>query len=98
MSTLFVLGRENVPCVAEVVNRSLKADCTDFTDFTTSSLFEIGKGSSLKMLRENEHFRKNAEIFNQYNATSKEIRESEKILLSYQVRLMGNFGLNSGIP
>ena len=27
-----VLGRENVPCVAEVVNRSLKADCTDFTN------------------------------------------------------------------
>ena len=32
MSPRFVLGRENVPCIAEVVNRSLKADCTDFTD------------------------------------------------------------------
>ena len=31
MSPRFVLGRENVPCVVEVVNRSLKADCTDFT-------------------------------------------------------------------
>ena len=31
MSPRFVLGRKNVPCVAEVVNRSLKADCTDFT-------------------------------------------------------------------
>ena len=31
MSPRFVLGRENVPFVAEVVNRSLKADCTDFT-------------------------------------------------------------------
>ena len=30
-SPRFVLGRENVPCVAEVVNGSLKADCTDFT-------------------------------------------------------------------
>ena len=30
MSPFFVLRRENVPCVAEVVNRSLKADCTDF--------------------------------------------------------------------
>ena len=30
MSPRFVLGRENVSCVAEVVNRSLKADCTDF--------------------------------------------------------------------
>ena len=30
MSPRFVLGRENVPCVAEVVNRSFKADCTDF--------------------------------------------------------------------
>ena len=33
MSPRFVLRRENVPCVAEVVNRSLKADCTDFTQF-----------------------------------------------------------------
>ena len=33
MSPRFVLGRENVPCVAEVVNRSLKADCTDFIMF-----------------------------------------------------------------
>ena len=32
MSPRFVLGRENVPCVAEVVNRSLKADCTDFME------------------------------------------------------------------
>ena len=31
MSPRFILGRENVPCVAEVVNRSLKADCTDFS-------------------------------------------------------------------
>ena len=31
MSPRFVLGRENMPCVAEVVNRSLKADCADFT-------------------------------------------------------------------
>ena len=31
MSPRFILGRENVPCVAEVLNRSLKADCTDFT-------------------------------------------------------------------
>ena len=31
MSPRFVLGRENVPCDAEVVKRSLKADCTDFT-------------------------------------------------------------------
>ena len=30
MSPRFVPGQENVPCVAEVVNRSLKADCTDF--------------------------------------------------------------------
>ena len=33
MSPRFILGRENVPCVAEVVNRSLKADCTDYTYF-----------------------------------------------------------------
>ena len=34
MSPRFVLGRENVPCVAEVDNRSLKADCTDFFQAT----------------------------------------------------------------
>ena len=33
MSPRFVLERESVPCVAEVVNRSLKADCTDFTSY-----------------------------------------------------------------
>ena len=32
MSPRFVLGRENVPCVAEVVSRSFKADSTDFTN------------------------------------------------------------------
>ena len=32
MSPRFVLGWENVPCVAEVVNRSFKADCTDFNN------------------------------------------------------------------
>ena len=35
MSPRFVLGQENVPCVAKVVNRSLKADCTDFTGTCT---------------------------------------------------------------
>ena len=35
MSPRFVLGRENMPCVAEVVNRSFKADCTDFTTMCT---------------------------------------------------------------
>ena len=40
MSPRLVLGRENVPCVAEVVNRSPKADCTDFT-FDSQSLFEL---------------------------------------------------------
>ena len=35
MSPRFVLGRENVPCIAEVVNRSLKADCTDFNTHET---------------------------------------------------------------
>ena len=30
MSPRFKVRRENVSCVVEVVNRSLKADCTDF--------------------------------------------------------------------
>ena len=34
MSPRFVLEWENVACVAEVVNRSLKADCTDFNLFS----------------------------------------------------------------
>ena len=38
MSPRFILGRGNVPCVAEVVNRSLKADCTDY-NFTSSVQF-----------------------------------------------------------
>ena len=42
MSTRSVLGRENVPCVAEVVNRSLKADCTDFT--TGNPPLEVAPG------------------------------------------------------
>ena len=43
MSPRFVLGQENVPCIAEVVNRSLKADCTDFTivDQKQSSGYQI---------------------------------------------------------
>ena len=40
MSPRFVLGRENVPCVAEVVNRSLKADCTDFNHVANCSFSE----------------------------------------------------------
>ena len=39
MSPRFILGRENVPCVAEVVNRSLKADCTDYTQGYESHKF-----------------------------------------------------------
>ena len=43
MSPRFVLGRENVPCVAEVVNRSLKADCTDFTHTVHSGYISTHK-------------------------------------------------------
>ena len=42
MSPRFVLGRENVPCVAEVVNRSLKADCTDFNKYAPNSVKFFG--------------------------------------------------------
>ena len=41
MSPRFVLGRENVPCVAEVVNRSLKADCTDFKNLLIVKKIEL---------------------------------------------------------
>ena len=41
MSPRFVLGRENVPCVAEVVNRSLKADCTDYTSTCPVKVFNL---------------------------------------------------------
>ena len=57
MSPCFVLGRENVACVAEVVNRSLKADCTDFTHYSTSSaailLAENINGTSLLEIEDN---------------------------------------------
>ena len=36
-----ILGRENVTCLAEVVNRSLKADCTDFTCGSSLSLYTL---------------------------------------------------------
>ena len=50
MSPRFVLGRENVPCVAEVVNRSLKADCTDFTIKEKQKLVkEVGLSVSKKL-------------------------------------------------
>ena len=32
MSPHFILGQESMPCVTEEVNRSLKADCTDYTN------------------------------------------------------------------
>ena len=41
MSPRFVLGRENVSCVAEVVNRSLEADCTDFTKNVIQFTFQL---------------------------------------------------------
>ena len=62
MSPRFVLGRENVPCVAEVVNRSLKADCTDFTiSFerpeaslkTNRGTIERGKIHSARAMKQN---------------------------------------------
>ena len=54
MSPPFVLGRENVQCVAEVVNRSLKADCTDFknTSITTTPAIHK-KHHSVKILPKN---------------------------------------------
>ena len=51
MSPRFVLGRENVPCVAEVVNRSLKADCTDFNILDNLTL-EKAYGPVLGFLRD----------------------------------------------
>ena len=48
MSPRFILGRENVPRVAEVVNRSLKADCTDFnTVWQCSAYPDVAKASIL---------------------------------------------------
>ena len=42
MSPRFILGRENVPCVPEVVNRSLKADCTDYTKVKEDNISQLG--------------------------------------------------------
>ena len=41
MSPRFVLGRENVPC-AEALNKSLKADCTDFTEKWLYPFYPMG--------------------------------------------------------
>ena len=54
MSPRFVLGREKVPCVAEVVNRSLKADCTDFTRILSQKdviLLDNGKTGFFRFIR-----------------------------------------------
>ena len=50
MSPHFILGRENVPCVAEVVNRSLKADCTDYTLQSFSVLLSYTKADNVNGL------------------------------------------------
>ena len=44
MSLRFILGRENVPCAAEVVNRSLKADCTYFNTLELYFIFKLSAG------------------------------------------------------
>ena len=54
-SPRFILGRENVPCVAEVVNKSLKADCTDYTEVILGSL----------VLNVSEHCKESSELVNQ---------------------------------
>ena len=60
MSPRFVLGRVNVPCVAEVVNRSLKANCTDFTrirfQIVHFHIFAFSNQSSLENVLECMHF------------------------------------------
>ena len=61
---------------------------------TTSGLFGIGERSPLKMLKENEHFRKNARKFNKDNSTSKEIMEAGEILLSHLYKGKGTEDLN----
>ena len=58
MSPRFILGRENVPCVAEVVNRSLKADCTDYNS------------SEGILWQEDYHDSMNGDSYEQYFANS----------------------------
>ena len=41
MSPHFILGLENVPCVAEVVNRLLKADCTDYNQSSEEKVYGL---------------------------------------------------------
>ena len=72
MSPRFVLGRENVPCVAEVVNRSLKADCIDFTlqniyqlifDSTFNNISQISNRQGNVKLEYNSSFAVQLHIF-----------------------------------
>ena len=51
MSPRFVLGQENVPCVAEVVDRSLKADCTDFNNDKLLAKFHFGTLRIIDVMR-----------------------------------------------
>ena len=63
MSPRFVLGQENVPCVAEVVNRSLKADCTDFTQFHIMRTYNHRRSSDKIWAQEGRLFRQNVVTF-----------------------------------
>ena len=62
MSPRLVLGQENVPCVAEVVNRSLKADCTDF-NYTLHEPTFIGPGLVLMEYERPLTFSHSVELF-----------------------------------
>ena len=70
MSPRFVLGWENVPCVAEVVNRSLKADCTDFTtdtDDDSDLVVDVDPGTLIRIVRHELRNGKATGIDNVYN-------------------------------
>ena len=51
MRPRFAFGRENVPCFAEVVNRSLKADCTDF-----NKVFSLIQNQARKYMKHNKSY------------------------------------------
>ena len=84
MSPRFVLGRENVPCVAEVVNRSLKADCTDFTELglLLKSVQKCGAVENSSLLGRERHTEKISALTEFRTSLYMEARSGQNYLIN----------------
>ena len=87
MSPRFVRGRENVPCVAEVVNRSLKADCTDFTRCGRRKSLKLMSIATMQDLTERHNL---CDVWRVRNPTNRRFNEFHESIVNVEVRLSVN--------